>query len=332
MYYLVLCTSFRSGGLKNKLHAGLIVFTLSLFFSLFAFGVRAQSTSSSKTGTSQNALAEATAAAGEPARGVTLRYKGLTFLYEDAGNVFYLMDKSVKPFQDSGFTFSFDVRRDYKIEDKNNPEDVGLREHFLVMCDKGTISSPSVLHLRGDSMLGKLKPPDFNKGMYRPDTSSYEYKALTFVCTSRLGDKYKVPTAKEHTPAPAAAAPTPTPPKDQIDKKLATKESPPISQMDISKLTVVFQPDLDPYYPSFSKRAGEMGEVVVRLIVGEDGRVEETRLLLSSNFPRLDRAAMEIGKRYIFEPFLLNGKPTKVSTNILVKFNLVNREQKDTKP
>ncbi len=38
-------------------------------------------------------------------------------------------------------------------------------------------------------------------------------------------------------------------------------------QTDIGKLVVVYQPDADAYYPSFSKRSGEQGEVVVRLII-----------------------------------------------------------------
>jgi protein TonB len=93
-------------------------------------------------------------------------------------------------------------------------------------------------------------------------------------------------------------------------------------QTDIGKLVVVYQPDADPYYPSFSKRAGEQGEVVVRLIINEAGEVEETRLLQSSSYPRLDRAAIEIGKRYRFKPYLINGSPAKISTNLLIKFNL----------
>jgi protein TonB len=93
-------------------------------------------------------------------------------------------------------------------------------------------------------------------------------------------------------------------------------------QTDIGKLIVVYQPDADPYYPSFSKRAGEQGEVVVRLIIDETGVVEDARLLQSSSYPRLDRAAMEIGKRYRFKPYLINGSPTKISTNLLIKFNL----------
>ena len=95
-------------------------------------------------------------------------------------------------------------------------------------------------------------------------------------------------------------------------------------QTDIGKLVVVYQPDADAYYPSFSKRSGEQGAVVVRLIIDESGNVEDVALLQSSTFPRLDRAATDIGKRYRFKPFLVNGSPQRISTNLLIKFNLKN--------
>ncbi|QWD67547.1 energy transducer TonB [Polynucleobacter sp. VK25] len=95
-------------------------------------------------------------------------------------------------------------------------------------------------------------------------------------------------------------------------------------QTDIGKLVVVYQPDADAYYPSFSKRSGEQGAVVVRLIIDETGNVEDVAMLQSSTFPRLDRAATDIGKRYRFKPFVVNGSPQRISTNLLIKFNLKN--------
>ena len=95
-------------------------------------------------------------------------------------------------------------------------------------------------------------------------------------------------------------------------------------QTDIGKLVVAYQPDADAYYPSFSKRSGEQGAVVVRLIIDESGNVEDVALLQSSTFPRLDRAATDIGKRYRFKPFLVNGSPQRITTNLLNKFNLKN--------
>ncbi|MEI6182355.1 MAG: energy transducer TonB [Polynucleobacter sp.] len=93
-------------------------------------------------------------------------------------------------------------------------------------------------------------------------------------------------------------------------------------QTDIGKLEVLYQPDADAYYPSFSKRSGEQGTVIVSLIIDQSGNVEDVALLQSSTFPRLDRAASEIGRRYRFKPFAVNGSPQRISTNLLIKFNL----------
>lgn len=95
-------------------------------------------------------------------------------------------------------------------------------------------------------------------------------------------------------------------------------------QTDIGKLVVVYQPDADAYYPSFSKRSGEQGTVVVRLIIAENGEVEDVAILQSSSFPRLDRAATDISRRYRFKPFLVNGSPQRISTNLLIKYILKN--------
>jgi protein TonB len=147
------------------------------------------------------------------------------------------------------------------------------------------------------------------------------------------------PEPKTKTPEPSS-----TPPADASQPKAAEAAKAAESQMpnaavapassqgtsgtpiqtDIGKLVVVYQPDADPYYPSFSKRAGEQGEVVVRLIIDETGIVEEVALLRSSGFARLDRAATEIGKRYRFKPYSVNGNPARISTNLLIKFNLKN--------
>ena len=144
----------------------------------------------------------------------------------------------------------------------------------------------------------------------------------------------KVELAPKASLAPAQSASpqdAQTPPSKSSESSQSTTVAPPTSsgrvsgtpiQTDIGKLIVVYQPDADAYYPSFSKRAGEQGEVIVRLTIDETGVVEDVRLLQSSSYPRLDTAAMEIGKRYRFKPYLINGSPAKISTNLLIKFNL----------
>ena len=148
----------------------------------------------------------------------------------------------------------------------------------------------------------------------------------------------KPKTQTKPEPKPKLPDPSTTPPVDTSQSKAAESQAPnaavapatsqgtagtPI-QTDIGKLVVVYQPDADPYYPSFSKRSGEQGEVVVRLIIDETGVVEEVALLRSSGFARLDRAAEQIGRRYRFKPYSVNGNPARISTNLLIKFNLKN--------
>jgi protein TonB len=148
--------------------------------------------------------------------------------------------------------------------------------------------------------------------------------------------KKKVQEKPSEKPAPTQAQTNPTSSSQQQQKSESQPQSAAVApasaggtsgtpiQTDIGKLIVVFQPDADAYYPSFSKRSGEQGTAVVRLIIDETGSVEDVALLQSSTFPRLDRAASEIGKRYRFKPFVVNGSPQRISTNLLIKFNLKN--------
>lgn len=145
--------------------------------------------------------------------------------------------------------------------------------------------------------------------------------------------KEKVSQTPAPTKAQQAAESPPTPQQSSSEAQTQSAAVAPSTssgasgtpiQTDIGKLIVVYQPDADAYYPSFSKRSGEQGEVVVKLIIDEGGNVEDIALMRSSSFPRLDRAATEIGKRYRFKPYVVNGSPTRISTNLLIKFNLKN--------
>lgn len=109
--------------------------------------------------------------------------------------------------------------------------------------------------------------------------------------------------------------------KTKRNTKLISQD---VVEVDISKLTVVFQPNADDFYPPSSKRRGEQGYVEAKLIIDKHGYVEEVRLLKSSNFPRLDKAAYNIVKDYQFNIYLVDDLPTKASTDFGIKFNLEN--------
>lgn len=94
------------------------------------------------------------------------------------------------------------------------------------------------------------------------------------------------------------------------------------SNVDISQLVILYKPDTEAFYPSFSKRVGEEGNVEVRLQIDENGIVQATQVVLSSGSPRLDKAATELAARIRFKPYLQNGSPSKVNAKIGVKFKL----------
>jgi len=184
----------------------------------------------------------------------------------------------------------------------------------------------------------KKAPPNDNRLMadiVSPESSKAEApKPSAPQPKPKKEEQAKKPVEPKTAEAPSpkqAEPPPPTPPNKAADSPISNAAVAPSSsggasgtpiQTDIGKLVVLYQPDADPYYPSFSKRAGEQGAVVVRLIINESGEVYEVALLQSSTFQRLDRAAIEIGRRYRFKPFLVNGAPVKISTNLLIKFNL----------
>jgi TonB family protein len=95
-----------------------------------------------------------------------------------------------------------------------------------------------------------------------------------------------------------------------------------LPSIDYKNLKVIYEPNLDDYYSKKSKENDETGEVVIRIIIDSDGKVKDVQLLKSSNYPRLDRAAYDIGLKYKFEPYQQNGKSIVFRTQLLVTFKL----------
>ncbi|PYX89467.1 MAG: energy transducer TonB, partial [Acidobacteria bacterium] len=60
--------------------------------------------------------------------------------------------------------------------------------------------------------------------------------------------------------------------------------------------------------------------VVLHAIISRQGTVE--RLGVASGHPMLDRAAIEAVSQWLFRPYILNGQPIEVETQITVNFIL----------
>jgi periplasmic protein TonB len=77
-----------------------------------------------------------------------------------------------------------------------------------------------------------------------------------------------------------------------------------------------------PFYPTLSKRMGDVGQAKIRVYVSELGAVEEVKLVQSSGHYRLDQAALEAAKKAKFTPYVEMGKTIKIQVIIPYVFIL----------
>jgi protein TonB len=78
--------------------------------------------------------------------------------------------------------------------------------------------------------------------------------------------------------------------------------------------------EVRPIYPRFAADAGITGTVLLHVLVGADGRVEEVRVLAS--VPVLNEAAIEAARRWVFRPARVSGRPVRVWVALPMSFRL----------
>jgi periplasmic protein TonB len=77
-----------------------------------------------------------------------------------------------------------------------------------------------------------------------------------------------------------------------------------------------------PRYPQASRRLREEGEVVVRVLIGTDGRPSDVSLLHSSGHSRLDEAALAAVRAALFRPYVVAGQARSAYVRVPVEFSL----------
>jgi len=78
--------------------------------------------------------------------------------------------------------------------------------------------------------------------------------------------------------------------------------------------------DVKPVYPRIAQAAGVQGEVVLQAVIGKDGRIENLHAI--SGNPLLVKAALDAVQQWRYRPYLLNGEPVEVETQITVRFTV----------
>ena len=77
-----------------------------------------------------------------------------------------------------------------------------------------------------------------------------------------------------------------------------------------------------PTYPAMSKRLGEQGKVVVRVLIGADGLPQKSELRQSSGFDRLDESALATVMKWRYVPGKRDGKAEPMWFDVPIIFRL----------
>lgn len=99
--------------------------------------------------------------------------------------------------------------------------------------------------------------------------------------------------------------------------KVATPQRVRVSQGVVSGLKIR---DVKPNYPPLARQARIQGTVVLHAVISKDGSIQG--LTLVSGHPMLAPAAIDAVKQWKYKPYLLNGEPVEVDTEVQVNFTL----------
>jgi len=75
---------------------------------------------------------------------------------------------------------------------------------------------------------------------------------------------------------------------------------------------------VEPAYPEAARQAGVQGVVILEVLIGENGKVQDSRIMRS--IPPLDQAARDAVRQWEFSPTMVNGAPVSVMMTVTVKF------------
>lgn len=109
----------------------------------------------------------------------------------------------------------------------------------------------------------------------------------------------------------------------------AEKIGPPAMRIRVSQAEAERYLDkkVDPIYPEMARTARIQGEVVLAEIIGQDGKVVSVKVI--SGHPLLVPAAVDAVKQWRYKPYMYNGKPAELETQVRVKFTAPRPARRD---
>jgi protein TonB len=139
-----------------------------------------------------------------------------------------------------------------------------------------------------------------------------------------------IPEQVEVAPAPAIADPEPVISSPPAPAPVVAKQEAPVVQ-EVPEVKEVIEPprfgaaylhNPPPDYPPFSRRVGEEGRVMLRVLVTKEGDAERVEIESGSGSSRLDKAALEAVKKWRFIPAKRNNQPISAYVIVPIQFTL----------
>lgn len=161
-------------------------------------------------------------------------------------------------------------------------------------------AAPIVSQPKPEPKLEKMTPKPVQHAVAEPVVQEQVTEAVT-----KTGEPVeKVPHIEEQSAPESKPEPKPEP-----------KIEPP-------RFGVSYLNNPQPLYPPISRRMGEQGRVLLKVLVNANGDAETVDLDTGSGFERLDQAAMDAVKKWRFIPAKRNNQPLSAYVLVPISFSL----------
>lgn len=195
-----------------------------------------------------------------------------------------------------------------------------LALHVGVLCLLRTMTHIDIKRLHSVPLVMDLLPLDQPPPAQNPPAAKKREPELP----RRSVPQIVAPPPLVHTPVAAppvttvAVSPPPTP-AIVVENPEPAASSEPVASDNLALKLISANP---PTYPVASRRNREQGVVLLELVVGIDGRVEEISVRRSSGFENLDRAALAAVRRWRWSPTVINQQAVRVRGVVRIPFEL----------
>lgn len=162
--------------------------------------------------------------------------------------------------------------------------------------------------------LKKLKTQPVTKTKVEPKPDTLVPQPLA----SEVPTATEVKSSAENTTTEPVVDAKPTETKAAVAEQAAPK----VEVTEPPRFGVAYLNNPKPKYPSLSRRSGEEGRVLLRVLVDANGNPETVEISSASGFERLDNAALEAVKQWRFVPAKKNNTPMSAYVTVPINFSL----------